>query len=266
MATTEFSLEPILKRDRAVLLSLILLTSALAWGYMVYEARAMSRTGVCACMGMEMAGTNTRAWTPVQLFALFLMWAEMMIAMMLPSAAPMILTFASVNRKRLEQARPFVPTGVFASGYLLVWVVFSAVATLVQWSLHSAALLSPMMVSSSPLLGGALLIGAGFFQWTPWKKACLKHCANPLGFLLTEWREGRRGALVMGLRHGWFCLGCCWLLMLLLFVLGVMNVAWIAALTLYVLAEKLLGRSAWFGRWAGAVLCLWGAVVIGRAL
>ena len=257
-------LEKLLKRDRAVLLGVIVITTALAWAYMIHEARGMTSTGVCKCMGMQMAGPDTRAWSAAQLFALFLMWSEMMLAMMLPSAAPMILTFASVNRKRREQQRPFVSAGIFLSGYLLVWFAFSGVATITQWALHSAALLSPMMVSTSSRLGGALLIAAGIFQWTPWKNVCLTHCANPLSFLLTQWREGNRGALLMGIRHGAFCLGCCWLLMLLLFVLGVMNVTWIAALTIYVLAEKLLGRNVWFARAIGAALCAWGTFVMIR--
>jgi len=257
-------LERILQRDRVILFSAIVLTTVLAWAYMIHEASGMTRTGVCECMGMQMAGPDTHAWSIAQLFALFLMWAEMMIAMMLPSAAPMILTFASVNRKRREQQRPFTSTGIFLGGYLLVWFAFSGIAALAQWALHSAALLSPIMVSTSSRFGGALLIAAGIFQWTPWKNACLTHCANPLSFLLTQWREGNRGALVMGVRHGAFCLGCCWLLMLLLFVLGVMNVMWIAALTIYVLAEKILGRNVWFARSVGGALCTWGVFVMVR--
>jgi predicted metal-binding membrane protein len=260
------SLRLIQKRDRLLVLAALAITSVLAWAYMLHEARAMMRTGVCECLGLEMAGPDTRDWSGMQVLALFLMWAEMMIAMMLPSAAPMVLTFASVNRARSEQERPFVPTGLFVSGYFLVWCAFSLIATLVQWALHSGALLSPMMVSVSPWLGGGLLIGAGVFQFTPWKNACLTHCANPLNFLLTQWREGKAGAIVMGLRHGSFCLGCCWLLMLLLFVLGVMNVIWIAALTIYVLLEKFLGKNVWFGRATGLVLCAWGLEIVIRAI
>jgi predicted metal-binding membrane protein len=148
----------------------------------------------------------------------------MMIAMMLPSAAPMILTFASVNRSRREQQRAFVPVSAFVSGYLIIWIAFSLAATLLQWALHSAALLSPMMSMTSPRVAGALLMAAGIFQFTPWKTACLTRCANPLTLLLTGWREGTRGAIQMGMHHGLFCLGCCWALMLLLFVLGVMNI------------------------------------------
>jgi len=189
---------------------------------------------------------------------LFLMWTEMMVAMMVPTAAPMILTFAMVNRRRREQERPFVPTGIFLLGYLVVWTGFSILATLAQWGLHSAALISHAMVSTSPLFGGILLLAAGVFQWTPLKQRCMIHCRSPLSFFLTEWRDGKAGALWMGLKHGIYCTGCCWALMLLLFLLGVMNIWWIAAITLFVLAEKLLPKSAALSRASGLLLALWG--------
>lgn len=258
MPASAAAVESLLKRERSIIIAALLLTTALAWIYMVHEARAMMRTGVCECMGMAMAGPDTREWSGAQVLALFLMWSEMMIAMMLPSAAPMILTFASVNRRRRAQQRPFAPVSAFVSGYLIVWIVFSAAATLLQWALHSASLLSPMMASSSPWLAGALLLAAGLFQFTRWKTACLRQCANPLTLILAHWREGIGGALALGIRHGAFCLGCCWALMLLLFVLGMMNVTWIAALSIYVLVEKLFGRSVWPGRVAGAAMCAWG--------
>jgi predicted metal-binding membrane protein len=257
-------LAALLKRDRTVIIAALAFTTVIAWAYMVHEADAMLRTGVCKCMGMAMAGPDARAWSAPQLLALFLMWSEMMIAMMLPSAAPMILTFASLNRSRREQQRAFVPVSAFVSGYLIAWIAFSLAATFLQWALHSAALLSPMMSMTNSRVAGALLIAAGIFQFTPWKTACLTRCANPLTLLLTGWREGACGAIQMGLHHGLFCLGCCWALMLLLFVLGVMNITWIAALTIYVLIEKLLGRNAWFGRVAGAALCAWGVVLLVR--
>ena len=150
----------------------------------------------------------------------------------------MILLFAAVNRKRCEQERPFVSTGIFLLGYLVVWSVFSAVATIVQWHLHERALLTSMMVSASPLLSGATLTAAGLFQLTPLKHTCLKHCRSPLGFLVTDWRDGAWGAFLMGLQHGSYCLGCCWLLMTLLFVAGVMNLVWLAVITIFVLLEK----------------------------
>ena len=239
--------------------------TALAWLYMIHEARAMVDTGVCHCMGMKMSGPDTKPWSGLELVPLFLMWVEMMVAMMIPSAAPMILTFAAVNRKRREQERPFVPTGIFLLGYLVVWAGFSALAAIAQWVLHATALLSPMMVSTSPILGGILLIAAGVFQWTPLKNSCLTHCRSPLSFLMTAWREGKQGAFVMGLRHGIFCLGCCWVLMTLLFVLGVMNLLWIGALAGFVLIEKLVPAGQWVGRLTGGLLVGWGAWLILRA-
>jgi len=170
------ALESILKRDRLVVLAGLIGISALAWGYMIHEARAMNLTGVCCCAGMKMSGPDVTPWSAAALVPLFLMWAEMMVAMMLPSAAPMLLTFAMVNRKRQERQQPYVSTSLFLLGYLAAWTGFSAIAAFGQALLHRYALLSPMMVSASPLLGGSLLIAAGLFQWTPIKNTCLNHC------------------------------------------------------------------------------------------
>jgi len=251
-------MEAILKRDRAIVVAALAGIAVLAWGYMVYEARAMYHTGVCYCAGMKMSGPDTAPWSVGTLLPLFLMWAEMMVAMMIPSAASMILTFAVVNRKRREQQQPFVPTGIFLLGYLAVWTGFSALAAVAQWILHALALLSPMMVSTSPLLGGVLLLVAGVFQWTPLKSACLTHCRSPLSFLMTDWREGTWGAFFMGLKHGAYCTGCCWFLMALLFVAGVMNVWWIAIIALFVLLEKVVPLGLLLGRITGALLAGWG--------
>jgi predicted metal-binding membrane protein len=257
-------MESLLKRDRFIVLAALITLAFLAWGYMVHEARAMNLTGVCCCAGMKMSGPDTGPWSMATLPPLFLMWAEMMVAMMIPSAAPMILTFALVQRKRREQERPFVPTGIFLLGYLIVWTGFSALATVAQWMLHAKAVLSPMMVSTSPILGGALLITAGIFQWTPLKNACLTHCRSPLSFLMTDWREGNWGALGMGLKHGAYCTGCCWFLMALLFVAGVMNLWWIAMIAVFVLLEKVAPRGLWIGKIAGAALAAWGVWVMAR--
>jgi predicted metal-binding membrane protein len=159
--------------------------------------------------------------------------------MMVPSATPMAMTFAAVNRRRKERSAPYVPVAVFLLGYVIVWTAFSALATAAQFWLTSTRLLSMSMASASPLFAGGLLIGVGLFQWTPWKQRCLTHCAGPLQFLLTAWRDGWSGALRMGLQHGLFCLGCCLAVMALLFVAGVMNLLWVAVLSLFVLAEKL---------------------------
>jgi predicted metal-binding membrane protein len=256
------SLESVLKRDRAVVLTGLVAICALAWGYMAHEARAMVHTGICQCAGMKMSGPDMQSWSTSTLVPLFLMWTEMMAAMMIPSAAPMILTFATVNRKRREQERPFVSTSVFLSGYLVVWIAFSALAAVAQWILHSTALLSPMMVSTSPILGGLILISAGIFQWTPLKNACLAHCRSPLSFLMTDWRDGKPGAFVMGLKHGAYCTGCCWFLMALLFVAGVMNIWWIAIIAVLVLAEKIAPRGLALGKFVGVPLVAWGVWMI----
>jgi predicted metal-binding membrane protein len=252
------SLETLLKRDKAVILTGVALITAVAWIYMAAEARRMYQTGICHCAGMKMSGPDLEPWSLGTLAPLFLMWAEMMVAMMLPSAAPMILTFALVNRKRREQQRPYVPATIFALGYLIAWGGFSALAAALQWYLHGKALLSPLMVSTSPALAGALLMAAGIFQWTPLKHACLRHCRSPLSFLMTDWREGIGGAFGMGVKHGAYCTGCCWILMLLLFVAGVMNIFWIAVISVLVLAEKLAPNGLAVGRISGGALILWG--------
>jgi len=178
----------------------------------------------------------------------------------------MLLLFTDVQLRRKAQQRPFVPTGVFLLGYLVVWCGFAAVASVAQWGLHTAALRSPLMASTSPFLGGSLLVAAGVFQWTPLKSICLSRCRSPLNLLMTEWRDGIKGTFVMGLRHGIFCLGCCWVLMALLFVLGVMNLLWIAALAGFVLIEKLAPTGQLVGRLTGVLLVGWGSWMILRAL
>ena len=150
---------------------------------------------------------------------------------------------------------------MFAAGYLLVWGSFSAIATVLQWSLESARLLSPMLETTSRWLGAGILIAAGLWQLTPLKAMCLRHCRTPLGFLIGHWRAGPLGALRMGLEHGAYCLGCCWFLMALLFFGGIMNLYWIAGLAVYVLLEKTVAHGHWLGRIAGVALVAWGLVL-----
>jgi len=253
------ALEAVLQRDRMIVLSGVASIAILAWAYMAHMA--WGRRGD----GMDLAMLHMPAWGIVDLALLFVMWVVMMVAMMVPTAAPMLLLFATINRRSRAQQRPFVPTTVFLSGYLLVWAGFSAVISVVQWGLHAAALLSPMMVSTSPVFGGLLLLVAGVCQWTPLKYTCLRHCRSPLGFLTTEWREGTRGALIMGLRHGAYCVGCCWVIMGLLFVAGTMNLLWIALITVFILVEKVMPRGDLVGRIAGGVLVLAGLLLLGQA-
>jgi predicted metal-binding membrane protein len=252
-------LEGLFKRDRFIVIAALAAVALVAWGYMIHEAHSMNLTGVCCCAGMKMSGPDANPWSVATLPPLFLMWSEMMVAMMIPSAAPMILTFAMVQRKRREREQPFVPAGIFLLGYLVVWTGFSALAAIAQWILHAKALLSPMMVGTSPIFGGIVLIVAGIFQWTPLKNACLTHCRSPLSFLMTDWREGKFGALLMGLKHGAYCAGCCWFFMALLFVAGVMNLWWIAIIAVFVLVEKIAPRGLFVCKAAGVLLATWGA-------
>jgi predicted metal-binding membrane protein len=250
-------LETILRRERLIIGSCLTAIVVLAWLYLVHTKAAMP--------GMDMPGMvmlDFNKWGLTSVLLLFVMWTVMMVAMMVPSAAPMILTFLSLNQRRQAAARPFVPVTIFLFGYLTVWTAFSAVATLAEWGLHQAAMLSTMMTATSPALNGGLLIAAGIFQWTPLKRMCLKGCRSPLSFLMSEWREGTAGAFVMGLRHGAFCVGCCWFLMALLFVAGVMNLVWVAIIALFVMAEKISAKGELAARVAGIALLVAGAAMV----
>ena len=256
------ALERVSRRDRVWIGLALAAIAVVAWSYLIHLAAGMG-AGSMDPTGMAMP--QTRPWTPMALLLLFIMWVVMMVAMMLPSAAPMILLFGSITRRRRAERRPYAPTAVFVAGYLLVWSGYSALATLAQWGLHSAALL-PGMASSSTLFGGTVLVAAGVFQWTPLKDTCLRACRSPLGWITAEWREGRTGALIMGIRHGAFCVGCCWALMALLFVAGVMNLLWVAALTAFVLVEKVGPAGEWVARTAGLLLVGSGAwLLVGAA-
>lgn len=246
--------------DRAIVAAGLLGVGGLGWLYIVRLGREMA---VMADMGMAMP--QMTPWALADFLLTFLMWAVMMVAMMIPSATPMILIFASINRKRLATQTPLIRTGLFLLGYLLVWAGFSVLAALGQWGLHAAALLTPAM-AVTPWLGGVLLVAAGIYQFTPIKDVCVSRCQSPFGFILSQWREGAAGALVMGVRHGAFCVGCCWVLMVLLFVAGVMNLLWVAAIAAFVLLEKIAPLGKVVSRLAGAILILWGAWLLVRAL
>jgi predicted metal-binding membrane protein len=236
-----------------VLTGLVGLT-ALSWVYLLHLDWALGQLNVA-----PVALPNLAVWTPGDLAVVSCMWAIMMVGMMLPSLTPAVLLYAALSGMRRGQGQPKVATWIFVSGYLAAWALFSVLATLAQWLLHSATLMSPSMAIASPKVGGAMLIAAGIYQWTPLKRACLTRCRSPLAFLLTAWRDGARGAFAMGFRHGLFCTGCCWLLMAILLVVGMMNVLWVVLLAVFVLTEKLVPRGDWFGRAAGLVLAGWGA-------
>ncbi len=248
---SSLDLNKIYRRDRRVVLTGLAGISALSWAYLMYLSLRMSAMPMPMPMPeMAMAMPQWQPWGAIDFALMLLMWVVMMVAMMVPSASPMILTFTTIHNRQ-AQGDVVAPTAAFLVGYIVVWSAFSLAATLAQWGLHQAALLSPMMVSTSPMLGGILLIAAGAFQWSRLKQACLSKCRTPLGFLLNEWRDGSAGALVMGLRHGLYCTGCCWALMALLFVGGVMNLLWVAAIAVFVLIEKVAPQELHVARITG---------------
>jgi predicted metal-binding membrane protein len=245
-------------RDQGIVIGGIAALTLLCWIYLGHMAGEMNAMAVDA-----LAMPDMQMWTDPQVSMLIVMWTVMMIAMMLPSAAPVIVLAMGAYRRRT--GRSFTREAVaFLAGYVIVWTAFSVLAALAQAGLHRAALLSPAMAASSAWFGGTLLMIAGVYQWSPLKHACLAHCRSPLHFVMTEWREGAWGALVMGLRHGRYCVGCCWALMAVLFVAGVMNLAWVAAIAVFVLVEKLARVGVVAGRVAGVALVLWGIAVLLR--
>ncbi len=248
------ALEAVLRRDRAVVLGALAALTILCWAYLL---------SLPSMPAMEGMAPGVAAWTSADALATLLMWAVMMVGMMTPPVAPMILIYARVGRQAESKGTPFASAGWFALGYFLAWTGFAALATALQWGLERALLISPMVASATPVLGGLLLIAAGIYQWTPLKNACLSQCQSPFQFIQRNGGfRGQRGASVaLGLRHGIYCIGCCWALMLLLFVGGVMNLAWIAAIGALVLAEKLIpGRL--FQRVVGIVLIAAGVALL----
>jgi len=189
------------------------------------------------------------------------MWTVMMAAMMLPSASPAILLYAAMVRKNAERGVALAAVWLFVAGYLLAWAGFAVLAALLQAALEGTGLLAPMMLSASPWLSGALLLAAGAYQFTPLKKLCLSKCREPVHFFITNWHPGPLGALRMGAAHGAYCVGCCWLLMLTGLAVGVMNLAWMALLTVAVAVEQAAPGGVWVGRALGAGLIVWGAVL-----
>jgi len=209
-------------------------------------------------MAMSMNGMAP-SWTPIDIVLMLAMWSVMMAAMMVPGTGPMIAAFATINRRRRARGAPYVPTVMFLAGYLIVWVGFSALAVVLQWALQRTGLLTTMMQSASPWLSAALFLGAGLYQFSALKQRCLNYCRSTDGFILSEWRDGAIGATIMGLRHGLFCLGCCAALMVLLFAVAVMDLRWVAALTVLVTAEKLLPNARFWRNAIGVALIAGGA-------
>ena len=258
-SASETFLETVIRRDRVVLLAGLIGVSVLAWGWLILGAGMhMSAIEMTLMAGMDSWMMQSAVWTPAYAALIFSMWWVMMVAMMLPSATPMLLLFARVNRKDMGVDKPLMPASVFAAGYLIAWGVFSLVAAGLQWTMEAARLMSPMLETTNVWLGAGILVAAGLWQLTPMKTVCLRHCRSPLGFLIGNWHSGRWGALRMGLEHGAYCLGCCWFLMALLFFGGVMNLFWIVGLAAFVLLEKTIPLGHWLGRAAGVVLVVWG--------
>lgn len=249
------------RRDSILIVACMALATILAWLYLIHFDRQMSPASTYDQMMAAMGMSSNTPWTGMDFFLTFAMWAVMMVGMMAPSATPMVLLFGA-SEARSGKKMPFLGAGAFALGYLAVWTLFSALATLAQWGLHHAAMLSPAMSVLSPRLGGAVLVIAGAYQLSPWKNQCLTHCRSPLSFLMTHWRPGRRGAFSIGAHHGVFCLGCCWALMAILFVVGVMNLLWVAVLTVFVLLEKIGPKGAFVARFGGVALIATGIVWI----
>jgi len=230
------ALRSLRRLDTLLIASALAVVVVLAWLYLYKLAFDMDAMDMDAMSNMP----HNRVWAPVDFLLMFIMWAVMMIGMMVPTALRAVLIYAGVARQAESRGSPLASTGWFVLGYVLVWTGFSLLATAGQGILHQLGLLSPMMASSSLYLGAGLLLAAGIYQLTPWKDVCLRHCQTPADYLAGKFTDDVLGAVGLGIRHGGYCLGCCWVLMSLLFLGGVMNLVWIAAITGYVLLEKLL--------------------------
>jgi predicted metal-binding membrane protein len=259
----------LLVRDRWLIGGCLALLVAFAWAYLLVLSAQMNMAPSAPSMaampdmpgmpGMAAAATEpittTSSWS-VKTFALTaVMWWVMMIGMMLPSAVPIVLLFGGVQRRQLAAESPALRVAVFTLGYLVVWGAFSLLAATAQWGLTALALLAPMDLTATSAWLGALLVAlAGAYQLTPLKNVCLRHCRAPAEYLSSHWRRGTAGAFRMGIGHGAYCVGCCWLLMALLFVVGVMNLLWVAAIAVFVLLEKLVPRGELVARASGVAL------------
>jgi predicted metal-binding membrane protein len=277
-----------LKRDTLVVAAALAVITILAWIYLVVLNGQMQMATVApvhaaqtsgaknGMPGMDMAGTKAMSssagpqaaitapamvsWTPASFLFIFAMWAVMMVGMMTPSVSPMVLVYSRVAKSAAAQGTQFASPAWFACGYLIAWTSFAAAASFAQYVLDRATLLTPMMALQSRPVGGAILVAAGIYQWLPAKSACLANCRAPLAFIQRHggFQPSGFGSLRLGALHGLYCIGCCWALMLLLFVAGVMNLFWIAALMLVVLAEKILPFAAYLSRGVGAIAIAWG--------
>ena len=255
LAALDHGIEAALRNDRIAALGGLAAVVLLAWLYLWHGAAMMDPASTATV-------ATVRAPDAVALALTFLMWVVMMAGMMLPSAAPTILMYGAMVRKNGERGTVLPGVWIFAGAYLLVWAGFSVVATLLQALLEYASLLTPEMTSASAVLSALALVAAGAYQLTPLKQTCLNKCRNPVEFFVTRWRAGAGGAFRMGLEHGAYCVGCCWALMLLLFVAGVMNLVWIALIAGFVLVEKLFPAVPGVSRTTSTALILTGLYLL----
>ena len=255
---------PPLARQQRVVLATLLGLAIVAWAVIIWQA---SRTGGMAMGdrtgGMAMGERSTLDLTAGMSAGLFLvMWVVMMAAMMFPSAAPMVLMFARIHAGKRRRGQSFVPTWVFTGAYLALWTAFGAIAYVLATAASAQLRQSAWLAGNAACIGAVALVLAGVYQLTPLKRVCLRHCRSPLAFVMQHWREGRAGSFLMGLRHGLYCLGCCWLLFVLLFPIGVMNLAAMLLVTALVFAEKVLPAGERTARVAAAALIGYGALVL----
>jgi predicted metal-binding membrane protein len=260
-------LESVLRRDRSIVALALVLLSALAWLYLLRLNATINAPAMPSMPGMDM-GPASQPFAPMELGYAVVMWAMMMIGMMTPSAAPMILLYARVGRQARAQGGVFAATGWFAAGYLGVWIAFALVAALAQAALTTVMLITPAVAIGNNRIAGALLLVAGVWQWLPLKDACLSQCQSPFAFLQRAggFRRSPMQAFAQGAKHGFYCVGCCWTLMLLLFVGGVMNLLWVAGLSIFVLLEKIVPKGKFITRGAGLVAIAAGVIFLGKGL
>ena len=243
-----------MSKSRLIVLLSLLAVIFVSWFYLFYQQWQMTALPMSE---MWMPPSETSAWQFMDFGLVYVMWAVMMAAMMLPSAIPMILVYAKICKQR--QLASHTLTFLFVLAYLLVWFVFSVLLTLLQWQMHGLNFLTPMMDNQNAYLAAVIFLLAGAYQFTRLKEMFLQNCRSPMGFLLTEWRDGSSGACYMGLKHGSMCLGCCWLQMLIMFAVGVMNLVAMVLITLLVLIEKLAPvQNQWIGRLVGMLFIGWG--------
>jgi predicted metal-binding membrane protein len=248
--------------ERTVLYAALLLATVAAW-----SVTWMQSSDLPAWSPFLAQAWCGGAWTTANVASSSLMWISMMIAMMLPATAPVVDAYATIARRRRARREPYTPTLIFVGGYVLVWSCFSATAAIAQWQPYRAAFLTPTTQNTSSILAGTALLTAGFYQFTPVKAACMRGCRSPLTFIMAEWREGYTGALLMGLRHGLFCVGCCWALMSLMFCVSMMDLRWAAALGVYAAVEKIApGGDTVIAPAFGSAAILGGAALLGLTL